>query len=54
MTQAKYPTAEVPTSEREYIAKVKTAAPEQIVSKSTMVQGDKPRQLQAGTNGLPA
>lgn len=54
MTQVKYPTAEVPTSEREYIAKVKTAAPEQIVSKSTiiMMQGDKPRELQAGTNGF--
>ena len=56
MTQAhhQYPTADVPTSEREYIAKVKTAAPEAIVSKAaiTMTQGGKPRELQAGSNGF--
>ncbi len=52
--QARYPTAEVPTSEQAYIAKVKTAAPEQIVSKATitMMQGSTPRQLQAGSNGF--
>ena len=56
LTQAQhqYPTADIPTSEREYIAKVKTAAPEQIVSKASiiMMQGGKPRELQAGSNGF--
>jgi hypothetical protein len=54
MTQAQYPTADIPTSEREYIAKVKTAAPGPIVSKAaiTMMQGGKPRELQAGSNGF--
>ncbi len=56
MAQARqpYPTADIPTSESEYIAKVKTAAPEQIVSRASiiMMQGDKPRQLQAGRNGF--
>jgi hypothetical protein len=53
MTQAQYPTADIPTSEREYIAKVKTAAPGPIVSKAaiTMMQGGKPRELQGGSNG---
>jgi hypothetical protein len=52
--QQQYPTADIPISEREYIAKVKTAAPEQIVSKAsiTMMQGGKPRELQAGSNGF--
>jgi hypothetical protein len=49
-----YPTADIPTSESEYIAKVKTAAPEQIVSKASivMMQGGKSRELQAGSNGF--
>jgi len=52
--QPQYPTAEVPTSEPAYLAKVKTAAPELIVSKATiiMMQEGKPRELQAGHNGF--
>src|SRR5262249_12445041 len=52
--QPQYPTAEVPTSEPAYLAKVKTAAPELIVSKATiiMMQEGKPRELQAGSNGF--
>jgi hypothetical protein len=52
--QPQYPTAEVPTSEPAYLAKVKTAAPEAIVSKATiiMMQEGKPRELQAGSNGF--
>jgi hypothetical protein len=52
--QHQYPTAEVPTSEPAYLAKVKTAAPEHIVSKATiiMMQEGKPRELQAGSNGF--
>jgi hypothetical protein len=52
--QHQYPTADVPTSEPAYIAKVKTAAPEHIVNKASiiMMQGDKPHQLQAGNNGF--
>jgi hypothetical protein len=49
-----YPTADIPTSVPEYITKVKTAAPEAIVSKASiiMMQGDKARELQAGSNGF--
>ena len=49
-----FPTDDVPTSEPAYLAKVKTAAPEQIVSKATivMMQDGKPRSLQNGTNGF--
>jgi hypothetical protein len=52
--QHQYPTADIPTSEPEYIAKVRTAAPEQIVSKASIVlmQDGKPRELQAGSNGF--
>src|SRR5262249_32057441 len=52
--QSQYPTAELPTSEPAYLAKVKTAAPEPIVSKATiiMMQEGKPRELQAGSNGF--
>jgi hypothetical protein len=52
--QHQYPTADVPTSESEYLAKVKTAAPERIVSKASivMMQEGKPRELQAGSNGF--
>src|SRR5262245_1433835 len=52
--QHQYPTAEVPTSEPAYLAKVKTAAPEPIVSKASiiMMQEGKPRELQAGINGF--
>jgi hypothetical protein len=47
-----FPTAEVPTSEAAY--KVKTAAPEEIVSKATIVmtQDGKERSIQTGTNGF--
>jgi hypothetical protein len=50
---AEFPTEEVPTSEPAYIAKVKTAAPEQIVSKASivMMQDGKPKPLQNGSNG---
>jgi hypothetical protein len=53
-TQHHYPTADVPTSEPAYLAKVKTAATEQIVSKASiiMMQEGKPRELQAGSNGF--
>jgi hypothetical protein len=49
-----FPTAEVPTSEAAYVAKVKTAAPEEIVAKATIVmtQDGKERSLQTGTNGF--
>ena len=45
-----FPTAEVPTSEAAYVAKVKTAAPEEIVAKATIVmtQDGKERSLQTG------
>jgi len=49
-----FPTEEVPKSEPEYMAKVRTAAPEQIVSKATiiMMQDGKPKSLQTGANGF--
>ena len=52
--QHQYPTDEVPTAVPAYLAKVKTAAPEPIVSKATiiMMQEGKPRELQAGNNGF--
>lgn len=34
--QSKFPTDEVPKSEPEYLAKVKTAAPASVVSKATI------------------
>jgi hypothetical protein len=45
---------EIPTSEPAYIAKVKTAAPEQIVRKASIIimQAGKSRELQAGSNGF--
>jgi hypothetical protein len=49
-----YPTEEIPTSEPAYLAKVKTAAPGQIVAKSTIVmkQADgSMKTLQSGNNG---
>lgn len=52
---AQYPTTEVPTSEPEYIAKAKTAAPESIVNEATIVmmqeKGDA-KTLQTGSNGF--
>jgi hypothetical protein len=48
------PTEEIPTSEPAYLAKVKAAAPEQIVAKSTilMPQADgSTKTVQSGTNG---
>jgi hypothetical protein len=49
-----FPTDEVRISEPAYLAKVKTAAPEQIVAKSSivMMQDGKSRSLQTGTNGF--
>jgi hypothetical protein len=48
-----FPTEEVPTSEPAYLAKVKTAAPAEIVAKASivMMQDGKPKSLQTGTNG---
>jgi len=48
-----FPTEEIPTSEAAYIAKVKTGAPEQIVSKATivMMKDGKEATLQKGSNG---
>jgi len=53
-TAVAFPTEEVPKSEPEYMAKVRTAAPEQIVSKATiiMMQDGKPKSLQTGANGF--
>ena len=49
-----FPTEEVPTSEPAYLAKVKTAAPAEIVAKASivMMQDGKPKSLQTGTNGF--
>jgi hypothetical protein len=52
---AQFPTPEVPTSEPQYIAKAKTAAPEAIVNKATivMMQSDgSSKTLQSGSNGF--
>jgi hypothetical protein len=49
-----FPNSEVPTSEPEYLAKVKTAAPSQIVAKATITMSQKDgttKALQTGTNG---
>ena len=48
-----FPTDEVPTDGVAFLAKVKTAAPEQIVAKATivMMKDGKPTNLQTGTNG---
>jgi hypothetical protein len=48
-TALAFPTAEVPTSEAAYLAKVKTAAPGDIVAKATitMTQDGKDRSLQS-------
>ena len=48
-----FPTEEVPTSEPAYLAKVKTAAPAEIVAKASivMLQDGKTKFLQTGTNG---
>jgi hypothetical protein len=48
------PTEEIPTSEPAYLAKVKTAAPKEIVDKASiiMMQNGKPKSLQTGTNTL--
>ena len=48
-----FPTEEVPTAEPAYLAKVKTAAPAEIVAKASivMMQDGKPKSLQTGTNG---
>lgn len=52
-TALAFPTDEIPTSETAYLAKVKTAAPEQIVAKATivMMKDGKPTNLQTGDNG---
>jgi hypothetical protein len=52
---AQFPAPEVPKSEPEYIAKAKTAAPEAIVNKATivMMQSDgSSKILQSGSNGF--
>lgn len=52
---AQFPTPEVPKSEPEYVAKVKTAAPEGIVRKATIVMPQShgnAKTLQTGTNGF--
>jgi hypothetical protein len=50
-----FPTSEVPTSEPEYIAKAKTAAPASIVNEATIImrqeKGDA-KTLQTGSNGF--
>jgi hypothetical protein len=49
-----FPTEEIPTSEAAYLAKVKTAAPEQIIAKATIVmpmKDGKQMSLQTGSNG---
>ena len=48
------PNEEIPTAEPAYLAKVKTAAPDEIVAKATidMMQGGKPKALQTSTNGF--
>jgi hypothetical protein len=48
------PNEEIPTAEPAYLAKVKTAAPEEIVAKASivMMQDGKPKLLQTGTNGF--
>jgi hypothetical protein len=49
------PTEEIPTSEPEYLAKVKTGAPEQIVANSTITMKLKDgttKTLQSGKNGF--
>ena len=53
-TALAFPTAEVPTSESAYLAKVKTVAPEEVVAKATIVMtlDGKERSLQTGTNGF--
>lgn len=49
-----FPSDEVPTSEAAYLAKVKTAAPAQIVAKASivMIQDGQPHSLQIGVNGF--
>lgn len=49
-----FPTDEIPTSEPAYLAKVKSAAPAEIVAKASivMMQDGKPKSLQTGTNGF--
>jgi hypothetical protein len=49
-----FPTAEVPTTEPAYLAKVKTGAPEEFVVKATIVmtQDGKEKTLQTGSNGF--
>jgi hypothetical protein len=49
-----FPTTEVPTSEPAYLAKVKTAAPEQIVAHANIVMkhaDGSMKSLQSGSNG---
>ncbi len=52
---AQFPTPEVPKTEPEYIAKVKTAAPASVVGNATILmmkeKGD-PVTLQTGANGF--
>jgi hypothetical protein len=49
-----FPTKEVPTSEPAYLAKAKTAAPEHVTAKASvvMMKDGKEQTLQKGTNGF--
>ena len=50
-----FPTTDVPTSDPEYLAKVKTGAPEQIVTNATITMKQKDgttKTLQTGANGF--
>jgi len=51
-----FPTDEIPTSEAAYIAKLKTGAPEQIVSKANivMMKGGKETTLQKAATAIRA
>jgi hypothetical protein len=52
---AQFPTPEVPKSDPEYVTKAKTAAPEQIANKATIIrlQSDgSSKTLQSGSNGF--
>ena len=55
-TALAFPCSEIPTTEAAYVAKVKTAAPEEIVAKATivMMQDGKERSLQTAPMATPA
>jgi hypothetical protein len=51
-----FPTDDIPTSEPAYLAKVKTAAPEEIIAKASivMMQDGKPRSFKLAPMASPA